>query len=89
MGRWRFRWINKIYSLALKDTVLGKYDFYKFSRIYHDSKGELVRDEVGSVVINNKSSKLNYNMKKTLKDIGFQIGDYFDINITSVNKKNS
>ena len=81
--------LTKFIHLALKDTVLGVYDFYKFSRIYYDSKGTLLRDEVGSVVVNNKSSKLNNNMKKTLKEIGFQIGDYFDINITSVNKKNS
>ena len=81
--------LTKFIHLALKDTVLGVYDFYKFSRIYYDSEGSLLRDEVGSVVVNNKSSKLNNNMKKTLKDIGFQIGDYFDINITSVNKKNS
>lgn len=79
--------LAKFIHLALKDTVLGNYDYYKFSRIYYDSKGTLLRDEIGSVVINNKSSKLNSNIKKTLKEIGFQIGDYFDINITSVNKR--
>ena len=81
--------LTKFIHLALKDTVLGKYDLYKFSRIYYDSKGTLLRDDVGSVVVNNKSSKLNNNNKKSLKEIGFQIGDYFDINITSVNKKNN
>ena len=81
--------LTKFIHLALKDTFLGIYDFYKFSRIYYDSKGTLLRDDVGSVVVNNKSSKLNNNNKKTLKEIGFQIGDYFDINITSVNKKNN
>ena len=81
--------LAKFIHLALKTTVLGAYDYYKFSRIYYDSKGTLLRDEIGNVVINNKSSKLNYNVKKTLKEIGFQIGDYFDINITSVNKKNN
>ena len=80
--------LTKFIHLALKDTVLGEYDFYKFSRIYYDSKGTLLRDEVGNVVVNNKSSKLNFGVKKTLKEIGSQIGDYFDINITSVNKKN-
>ena len=74
--------------LALKETVLGIYDYYKFSRIYYDTKGTLLRDEIGTVVINNKSSKLNVNRKKTLKEIGFQIGDYFDINITSIKKNN-
>jgi hypothetical protein len=74
--------------LALKETVLGIYDYYKFSRIYYDTKGTLLRDEIGTVVINNKSSKLNINRKKTLKEIGFQIGDYFDINITSIKKNN-
>ena len=81
--------LTKFIHLALKDTVLGKYDLYKFSRIYYDSKGTLLRDYVGSVVVNNKSSKLNNNNKKSLKEIGFQIGDYFDINITSINKKNN
>ena len=80
--------LSKFIHIALKDTVLGVYDFYKFSRIYYDFKGTLLRDEVGNVVINNKSSKLNDNTKKTLKEIGFQIGDYFDINITSVKKSN-
>ena len=79
--------LAKFIHLALKDTVLGNYDYYKFSRIYYDSKGTLLRDKIGNVVINNKSSKLNDNIKKTLKEIGFQIGDYFDINITSVNKR--
>ena len=74
---------------ALKDTVLGMYDFYKFSRIYHDENGTLLSDEIGNVVINDKRSKLNKNIKKSLKDIGFQIGDYFDINITSTNRKNN
>ena len=74
---------------ALKDTVLGMYDFYKFSRIYHDENGTLLSDEIGNVVINDKISKLNKNIKKSLKDIGFQIGDYFDINITSTNRKNN
>ena len=74
--------------IALKNTVLGAYDYYKFSRIFYDEKGTLLRDEIGCVVINNKYSKLNINNKKTLKEIGFQIGDYFDINITSVNKNN-
>ena len=78
---------KKIHS-ALKDTVLGMYDLYKFSRIYYDSKGTLLRDDIGNVVINNKNSKLNYNEKMTLKEIGFQIGDYFDINITNDNGKN-
>ena len=80
--------LAKFIHIALKNTVLGIYDYYKFSRIYYDSKGTFLRDDIGAVVINNKSSKLNYNVKKTLKEIGFQIGDYFDINITSVNKKN-
>jgi hypothetical protein len=80
--------LAKFIHLALKETVLGVYDFYKFSRIYYDFKGTLLRDEVGKVVINNKSSKLNENTKKTLKEIGFQIGDYFDINITSAKKNN-
>ena len=80
--------LAKFIHLALKETVLGAYDYYKFSRIYYDFKGTLLRDEVGKVVINNKSSKLNENTKKTLKEIGFQIGDYFDINITSVKKNN-
>ena len=78
---------KKIHS-ALKDTVLGMYDLYKFSRIYYDSKGTLLRDDIGDVVINDKYSKLNHNAKMTLKEIKFQIGDYFDINITSVNGKN-
>ena len=81
--------LAKFIHLALKNTVLGIYDYYKFSRIYYDSKGTLLRDDIGSVVINNKYSKLNNNNKKTLKEIGFQIGDYFDINITSINKKNN
>lgn len=80
--------LAKFIHIALKNTVLGIYDYYKFSRIYYDSKGTLLRDEIGCVVINNKSSKLNTNINKTLKEIGFQIGDYFDINITSVNDKN-
>ena len=80
--------LAKFIHLALKETVLGVYDFYKYSRIYYDFKGTLLRDEVGKVVINNKSSKLNENTKKTLKEIGFQIGDYFDINITSAKKNN-
>ena len=70
---------------ALKDTVLGMYDYYKFSRIHYDMKGTLLSDEIGAVVIKDKKSRLNYNEKKALKDIGFQIGDYFDINITSLN----
>ena len=78
---------KKIHS-ALKDTVLGMYDLYKFSRIYYDNKGTLLRDDIGDVVINDKHSKLNINVKMTLKEIGFQIGDYFDINITSVNGNN-
>ena len=72
---------------ALKDTVIGMYDLYQFSRIHYDSDGTLLRDYAGSVVINDKKSKLNKNMKTSLKEIGFQIGDYFDINITSVNRK--
>jgi len=72
---------------ALKDTVIGMYDLYQFSRIHYDSDGTLLRDYAGSVVINDKKSKLNKNMKMSLKEIGFQIGDYFDINITSVNRK--
>ena len=72
---------------ALKDTVIGMYDLYQFSRIHYDSDGTLLRDYSGSVVINDKKSKLNKNMKTSLKEIGFQIGDYFDINITSVNRK--
>ena len=79
------RELAKFINIALKSTALGVYDYYKFSRIYYDSKGTLLRDEIGAVVINNKYSKLNVNSKKTLKEIGFQIGDYFDINITSVN----
>ena len=79
--------LAKFIHLALKKTVLSAYDYYKFSRIYYDSKGTLLRDEIGCVVTNSKSSKLNENVNKTLKEIGFQIGDYFDINITSVNKK--
>ena len=81
--------LAKFIYLALRNTVLGIYDYYKFSRIYYDSRGTLLRDEIGCVVVNNKTSKLNVNVKKTLKEIGFQIGDYFDINITSVNKKNT
>jgi len=72
---------------ALKDTVIGMYDLYQFSRIHYDSDGTLLRDYAGSVVINDKKSKLNKNMKTSLKEIGFQIGDYFDINITSANRK--
>ena len=72
---------------VLKDTVIGMYDLYQFSRIHYDSDGTLLRDYAGSVVINDKKSKLNKNMKTSLKEIGFQIGDYFDINITSVNRK--
>ena len=72
---------------ALKDTVIGMYDLYQFSRIHYDSDGTLLRDYAGSVVINDKKSKLNKNMKTSLKEIGFQIGDYFDINITSINRK--
>ena len=78
---------KKIHS-ALKDTILGMYDLYKFSRIYYDAKGTLLRDDIGNVVINDRYSKLNVNVKMTLKEIGFQIGDYFDINITSVSGKN-
>ena len=72
---------------AFKDTVYEMYDFFKFSRIYYDSKGTLVRDKIGNVVINDKKSKLNENIKTSLRDIGFQIGDFFDINITTVNGK--
>ena len=78
--------LAKFIHLALKNTILNEYDYYKFSRIFYDEKGTLLRDEIGCVVINNKSSKLNINNNKTLKDIKFQIGDYLDINITSVNK---
>ena len=74
---------------ALKGTVLGMYDYYKFSRIHHDENGTLLSDEIGNVVINDKRSRLNKNIKKSLKDIGFQIGDFFDINITSTNRKNN
>ena len=81
--------LAKFINLAFQNTVLGSYDYYKFSRIFYDAKGTLLRDEIGCVVINNKSSKLNINNNKTLKEIGFQIGDYFDINITSVNKINN
>ena len=79
--------LAKFIHLALKNTILSAYDYYKFSRIYYDSKGTLLRDEIGCVVTNSRSSKLNENVNKTLKEIGFQIGDYFDINITSVNKR--
>ena len=79
---------KKIHS-ALKSTILGMYDYYKFSRIYYDSKGTLLRDDIGNVVINDRYSKLNLNVKMTLKEMGFQIGDYFDINITSTSGKNS
>ena len=79
--------LAKKINSALKDTVLGMYNFYKFSRIYYDSKGTLLKDDIGNVVINDKHSKLNENVKMTLKEIGFQIGDYFDINITSTNGK--
>ena len=72
---------------ALKETMLGMYDLYQFSRIHYDSDGTLLRDYAGSVVINDKKSKFNKNNKTSLKEIGFQIGDYFDINITSVNRK--
>ena len=81
--------LAKFIHIAFKNTVLESYDYYKFSRIFYDAKGTLLRDEIGCVVINNKSSKLNINNNKTLKEIGFQIGDYFDINITSVNKINN
>ena len=54
---------------ALKDTVLGMYDYYKFSRIHYDMKGTLLSDEIGAVVIKDKKSRLNYNEKKALKDI--------------------
>ena len=81
--------LAKFINIAFQNTVLGSYDYYKFSRIFYDAKGTLLRDEIGCVVINNKSSKLNINNNKTLKEIGFQIGDYFDINITSVNKINN
>ena len=81
--------LAKFIHIAFKNTVLESYDYYKFSRIFYDVKGTLLRDEIGCVVINNKSSKLNINNNKTLKEIGFQIGDYFDINITSVNKINN
>jgi len=81
--------LAKKINSALKGTVLGMYDLYKFSRIYYDSKGTLLRDDIGNVVINDKRSKLNLNVKMTLKEIGFQIGDYFDINITSTNGKNN
>ena len=81
--------LAKKINSALKDTVLGMYDLYKFSRIYYDSKGTLLRDDIGNVVINDKRSKLNLNVKMTLKEIGFQIGDYFDINITSTSGKNN
>ena len=80
--------LTKFIHAALKDTVLGMYDYYKFVRIYYDSTGTLLRDEIGAVAIKDKNSKLNYNEKITLKEIGFQIGDYFDINITSVNNIN-
>ena len=73
---------------ALKDTVLGMYNLYRFARIYYDSQNTLLRDEIGDVVINDKKSKLNFNVKKTLKEFGFQIGDYLDINITSTKGKN-
>jgi hypothetical protein len=79
---------KKIHS-ALKSTILGMYDYYKFSRIYYDSKGTLLRDDIGNVVINDRYSKLNLNVKMTLKEMGFQIDDYFDINITSTSGKNS
>jgi len=81
--------LSKFIHDALKDTVLGMYDYYKFSRIHHDENGTLLSDEIGNVVINDKRSKLNKNIKKSLKDIGFQIGDFFDINITSTNRKNN
>ena len=72
---------------AFKDTVYEMYDLYEFWRIYYDSKGTFVRDKIGNVVINDKKSKLNENIKTSLKDMGFQIGDFFDINITTVNGK--
>lgn len=81
--------LTKFIHDALKGTVLGMYDYYKFSRIHHDENGTLLSDEIGNVVINDKRSRLNKNIKKSLKDIGFQIGDFFDINITSTNRKNN
>ena len=80
--------LAKFINDALKDTVLGMYNLYRFARIYYDSQNTLLRDEIGDVVINDKKSKLNFNVKKTLKEFGFQIGDYLDINITSTKGKN-
>ena len=78
--------IAKCIHIALKDTEFGVYDYYRFCRIYYDSKGTLLKDEIGAVVNNNKYSNLNVNLNKCLKDLGFKIGDYLDINISSVKK---
>ena len=70
-----------IYS-ALKGDPLGRYDVYKFSSVFYDTKGKLIRKGLGSVDIKNDRSKFNHNSTTTLKKFGFNIGDYLDVIIT-------
>lgn len=72
---------------ALVNTSLKDYDLYKFSLVYYNIKGDLLRKEIGWVVVNNPKSKLNRHSNQTLRDLGFVIGDYIDLNITSINNK--
>ena len=76
-------------KLEHEDYVVPLEKGAKYYLASYDSKGTLLRDDIGNVVINDRYSKLNLNVKMTLKEMGFQIGDYFDINITSTSGKNS